>query len=152
MSCSKLNVCCLLQFDNLSCILLFIIFIPVIYPRVRIAHTTAFGIPVVGHWLERELAQRIHQMGSIRCSIAPLADWATCHYHTKLMLMTHVDLVHQDKPTLLKFILLTQTFGCLLSQISWNKIAIKINNAIQFCNCAIIAPKILYILSFILQS
>ena len=28
----------------------------------RIAHTTAFVTPVVGHWLEREIAQWIHPM------------------------------------------------------------------------------------------
>ena len=27
------------------------------YPTDRIAHTTAFGTPVVEHWLEREIAQ-----------------------------------------------------------------------------------------------
>ena len=27
------------------------------YPTDRIAHTTAFVIPVVEHWLEREIAQ-----------------------------------------------------------------------------------------------
>ena len=28
----------------------------------RIAHTTAFGTPVVEHWLEREIAQWVHPM------------------------------------------------------------------------------------------
>ena len=28
----------------------------------RIAHTTAFVTPVVGHWLEREIAQWVHSM------------------------------------------------------------------------------------------
>ena len=28
----------------------------------RIAHTTAFVIPVVEHWLEREIAQWVHPM------------------------------------------------------------------------------------------
>ena len=36
------------------------------YPTDRIIHTTAFGTPVVGHWLERVIAQWIHHEGSIR--------------------------------------------------------------------------------------
>ena len=32
----------------------------------RIAHTTAFATPVVEHWLEREIAQRVYQAESIR--------------------------------------------------------------------------------------
>ena len=36
-------------------------------------HTTAFVTPVVGHWLERELAQWVNHKGSIRRPIAPLS-------------------------------------------------------------------------------
>ena len=32
------------------------------HPTDRIAHTTAFVTPVVEHWLEREIAQRVHSM------------------------------------------------------------------------------------------
>ena len=32
------------------------------HPRDSIAHTTAFVTPVVEHWLEREIAQRVHPM------------------------------------------------------------------------------------------
>ena len=32
------------------------------HPTDRIAHTTAFVIPVVEHWLEREIAQWVHPM------------------------------------------------------------------------------------------
>ena len=32
------------------------------HPTDRIAHTTAFIIPVVEHWLEREIAQWVHPM------------------------------------------------------------------------------------------
>ena len=32
------------------------------HPTDRIAHTTAFGTPVVEHWLEREIAQWVHPM------------------------------------------------------------------------------------------
>ena len=32
------------------------------HPTDRIAHTTAFVIPVVEHWLEREIAQWVHSM------------------------------------------------------------------------------------------
>ena len=31
-------------------------------PIDRIAHTTAFVIPVVEHWLERDIAQWVHPM------------------------------------------------------------------------------------------
>ena len=41
-------------------------------PIDRIAHTTAFVIPVMDHWLEQEIAQWVHPMeGSIRQPIAP---------------------------------------------------------------------------------
>ena len=33
---------------------------------VRMTHTTAFVTPVMEHWLEREIAQWVHQEGSIR--------------------------------------------------------------------------------------
>ena len=36
------------------------------HPTDRIAHTTAFVTPVVAHWLEREIAQRVHTMKVIR--------------------------------------------------------------------------------------
>ena len=36
------------------------------HPRDRITHTTAFVTPVVEHWLEQEIAQWVHQEGSIR--------------------------------------------------------------------------------------
>ena len=32
------------------------------HSTVRIAHTTAFVIPVVEHWMEREIAQWVHPM------------------------------------------------------------------------------------------
>ena len=32
------------------------------HPTDRITHTTAFVTPVVGHWLEREIAQWVHPM------------------------------------------------------------------------------------------
>ena len=32
------------------------------HPTGRITHTTAFFTPVVGHWLEREIAQWVHPM------------------------------------------------------------------------------------------
>ena len=34
------------------------------HPTDRIAHTTAFGTPVVEHWLEREIAQPSHRQDS----------------------------------------------------------------------------------------
>ena len=32
------------------------------HPTDRVTHTTAFVTPVVGHWLEREIAQWVHPM------------------------------------------------------------------------------------------
>ena len=32
------------------------------HPTDRMIHTTAFVTPVVGHWLEREIAQWVHPM------------------------------------------------------------------------------------------
>ena len=46
------------------------------HPTDRIAHTTAFVIPVMGHWLEREIAQWVHHEGSIR---RPIAPWTNAH-------------------------------------------------------------------------
>ena len=37
-----------------------------LHPTDRIAHSTAIVIPVVEHWLEREIAQWVHHEGSIR--------------------------------------------------------------------------------------
>ena len=34
------------------------------HPTERTAHTTAFVTPVVEHWLEREIAQWVHNEGS----------------------------------------------------------------------------------------
>ena len=41
------------------------------HPTGRIAHTTAFVILTVEHWLEREIAQWVHHKGSILQPIAP---------------------------------------------------------------------------------
>ena len=41
------------------------------HPTDRIGHTTAFVTPVMEHWLEREIAQLVHQEGSIQRSITP---------------------------------------------------------------------------------
>ena len=41
------------------------------HPTDRIAHTTAFVIPVMEHWLECEIAQWVHHEGSICRPIAP---------------------------------------------------------------------------------
>ena len=41
------------------------------HPTDRIVHTTAFVTPVVEHWLEREIAQWVHNEGSIRQPISP---------------------------------------------------------------------------------
>ena len=51
------------------------------HPTDRIAHSTAFVTPVVGHWLEREIAQGVDHEGSIRRPIAPWADALTTELH-----------------------------------------------------------------------
>ena len=48
----------------------------------RITHTTAFVTPVVGHWLEREIAQWVHPMKDR--SDDPLQHRATSHPQTLL--------------------------------------------------------------------
>ena len=40
------------------------------HPTDGVTHTTAFVTPVVEHWLEREIAQWVHE-GSIRRPTAP---------------------------------------------------------------------------------
>ena len=47
------------------------------HPTDRITHTTAFVTPVVEHWLEWEIAQWVHDEGSIRWPIAPWANALT---------------------------------------------------------------------------
>ena len=52
------------------------------HPTDRIAHTTAFVIPVVEHWLEREIAQWVHLMkdrsndpSHHERTLLPLSSW-----------------------------------------------------------------------------
>ena len=47
------------------------------YPTCRITHTTAIAIPVVEHWLDREIVQSVHDEGLIRRPIAPLQKLRT---------------------------------------------------------------------------
>ena len=51
------------------------------HPTDRIKHTTAFVTPVMEHWLEREIAQWVHNEGWIRRPIAPQADALTTELH-----------------------------------------------------------------------
>ena len=51
------------------------------HPTDRIAHITAFVIPVIEHWLEQEIAHWVHYEGSIRWPIAPWADALTTELH-----------------------------------------------------------------------
>ena len=57
------------------------------HPTDRIAHTTAFVIPVVEHWLEREIAQWVHLERSIRRPITPWAN--SYHGATSRSHLTH---------------------------------------------------------------
>ena len=50
----------------------------------RITHTMAFVTPVVGHWLEREIAQWVHHEGSIQWPIASGANALTTELHLAL--------------------------------------------------------------------
>ena len=47
------------------------------HPTDRMTDNTAFVTRVMEHWLEREIAQWIHNEGSIRRPIAPLANIRT---------------------------------------------------------------------------
>ena len=49
-----------------------------IHTTDRITHTTAFVIPVVEHWLEREIAQCFHNERSIRRPITARSFWKRC--------------------------------------------------------------------------
>ena len=50
------------------------------HPTDRIAHNMTFIIPVLEHWLEREIAQLVHHKGPIRQPIAPCANALTTSY------------------------------------------------------------------------
>ena len=41
------------------------------HPTDRIAHIMAFGIPVMEHWLERDIAQWVYHERSIQLLTAP---------------------------------------------------------------------------------
>ena len=45
-------------------------FVYIHHPTDRITHTTAYVTPVVGHWLELEIAQWVHNEEPIRRPIA----------------------------------------------------------------------------------
>ena len=56
------------------------------YPTDRIVHNTTFATPVVEHWLEQEIAQRVHQMGLIpdqlhTCWVIKPLDYASALTH-----------------------------------------------------------------------
>ena len=44
------------------------------HPTDKTAQTPAFVIPVVEHWVERQIAQSVHHDGSIRISIVLSSD------------------------------------------------------------------------------
>ena len=56
----------------------------------RIAHTTAFGTPVVEHWLDRGIGQWIHYGGSIRRPITPWVNALTTELHFLYSYIRHM--------------------------------------------------------------
>ena len=49
----------------------FLLTVYMYHPTDKTAYITAFATPVVEHWLEREMAQRVHHGRSIQRPIAP---------------------------------------------------------------------------------
>ena len=47
------------------------------HPTDRITHTTAFVTPVMEHWLEHEITQRVHLSGPPDC----VATWLMTRHH-----------------------------------------------------------------------
>ena len=66
--------------------------IPSFFPTDRIAHTTAFVIPGVEHWLEQEIPQWVHHEGSIRQPIAPRADALTTELHLSPFIINWINI------------------------------------------------------------
>ena len=58
------------------------------HPTDRIAHTTSFVTPVVGHWLEREIAQWVHHEGSIRLPSVITSTPLISHNHMSHIIIT----------------------------------------------------------------
>ena len=52
------------------------------HPTDRIPDTTVFVIPVVGHWLEREISQWVHSMkgggGRLQSDLSVVFDLSLC--------------------------------------------------------------------------
>ena len=75
-----------------------------LHPTNRITHTTAFVIPVVEHWLEREIAQWVHPMKDrsddpshhertlLQRSYISLLVWCVCGCRATCSVVTHVQL------------------------------------------------------------
>ena len=51
------------------------------HPTDRIVYTTALVTPVVEHWLDRKIAQWVHQEWSMQWPIAPWANALTTELH-----------------------------------------------------------------------
>ena len=51
------------------------------HPTYKMTHSTAFVTPVMEHWLEREIAQWVHNKGSTRRPMAPWANDFTTELH-----------------------------------------------------------------------
>ena len=58
-------------------------------PTDRIVHTMAFVIPVVENWLEQEIEQWVHQVGSFRLGNGWMDRWTDepCPYISKYYLL-----------------------------------------------------------------
>ena len=90
------------------------------HPTDRIAHTTAFVTPVVEHWLEREIVQRVHHnKGSIQQPITPsrstlLPDLATNmiqDLHFQILTLSLFQLMFFKKATYIGCLNVFRMFG-----------------------------------------
>ena len=77
------------------------------HPTDRIAHTTAFVTPVVEHWLEHEIAQRVHHEGSIWRPIAPSANALTTELHFASSYQCRVKLIWTSKSVIFTYTVLS---------------------------------------------
>ena len=90
-----------------------------IIPIDRITHTTAFVTPVMGHWLEREIAQWFHHEGSILRPITPWANALTTKLHlAPILLQIYLVSNNLTCSNNLRFILYSK-YSKIISDLVW---------------------------------